>query len=151
MRRPKSVHEIDASSGSRPGGREVADLLGDAFERRDEHLARGLRVGVSQLAALRERDHDVRALGDRDARGLGPHERTGRTEVDEQHVGPVEAQQQVATPPLDAGDLAAVERPDELLLGAVTANGLQPVDLHRLDLASDDVALEISAQHLDLR
>ncbi len=52
---------------------------------------------------------------------------------------------------LDPRDLAPVEGADELLLRTVPTDRLQTVDFHRLDLATDDVALEISAENLDLR
>src|SRR6266566_4849434 len=81
------LERVDAEVG------ELRHLLLDAVELGDEHLAEGARVDEAQLTALGERDHDMRVLGGRLARSLGPNELSGHPEVDHEDVTPVEPRQ----------------------------------------------------------
>ena len=109
------------------------------------------RVDEAQLPALRERDHDVGVLWHRVTRALRPDELARHAQVDHEHVVTVEAEQEVLAATLDPGDLAVDEPGGELLSVVVTPYGAHAVDLDGLDLAADDLALQVAPQHLHFR
>src|SRR2546423_14283573 len=130
---------------------ELRPLLLDAVELGDEHLAERARVDEAQLTALGERDHDMRVLGGRLARSLGPNELTRHPEVDHEDVAPVEPRQDVLTAPFDPGDLLAHEAVRELLPVVVPADRAHAVGVPRLDALPYDLPVEVAANDLDLR
>src|SRR6185437_9064700 len=73
------------------------------------------------------------------------------TEVNDERFRAVELDDQVLAATLHRGDLVTVEQIDEFLLVLVAPDRPRAGDFHRLDLLSDDLLVEIAAQHLDLR
>ena len=143
--RHRVLERVDAEVG------ELRHLLLDAVELGDEHLAERARVDEAQLTALGERDHDMRVLGGRLARSLGPNELSGHPEVDHEDVAPVEPRQDVLAAPFDPGDLLADEAVRELLPVVVPADRAHAVGVHRLDALPYDLPFEVAANDLDLR
>jgi hypothetical protein len=131
--------------------RELRHLLLDAVELGDEHLAECARVDEAQLTALGERDDNVRVLGGRLARSLGPDELSGHPEVDHEDVAPVEPRQDVLAAPFDPGDLLADEPVRELLPIVVPANRTHAVGIDRLHALPHYFPFEVAANNLDFR
>src|SRR6185503_7429323 len=75
----------------------------------------------------------------------------GHPEMDHQHLAAVELDEQVLAPTLDARELLAHQRLGELLALAVATDRAHPGDVDGLHLLADDLLLEISPDHLDLR
>src|SRR3954454_10686536 len=130
---------------------QLVDLGLDAVELRDEHLAERARIDEPQLAALGEGDDDVGVLGHRLLGARGPPQLARPPEGDPQHLAAVELHEQVLAPSLDAHELLADQRLGELLALPVTTDRAHPGDVDGLHLLADDLLLEISPDHLDLR
>src|SRR6478609_9588325 len=100
---------------------QLVDLVLDAVELGDEHLAERARVDEPQLPALGEGDDHVGVLGQRLLGAGGPPQLARHPEVDHQHLAAVELDEQVLAPSLDAHELLAHHRLGELLALPVPA------------------------------
>src|SRR5207302_5662212 len=100
-------------------------------------------VDEPKFAAGLQLQDDVRVL----LRGLA----AGRTfdapahaEVHNEHASVVEVAQDVLASPVDASDLRADERVDELLLGLVPADDARQLHLNLFDSPTDGVPLAVA-------
>ena len=101
---PALYGDYQGAVNSVENAREAVAALGDARmalihraqdgggQRRDGHRH---PQAEDHRGRQHPREEVARRVGDGRARRLGAHERSGRAEVDEQHIGPVEAQEQL--------------------------------------------------------
>src|SRR5207245_6597752 len=116
-----------------------------------EQLAERARVDEAQLTALGEAHHHVGVLGAGFAgAALGPEDLAADTQVHDEHVAALDADDQVLALAVDAGDLQTLEAAGELLAVAVTPDHPHVDDLDVFDLATDDLAVEVAPQRFDL-
>ena len=103
--------------------REVLELLhlAELVRGGDEHLAERARIHVAEVAALLEREHDVRVRRERHAL-VRADELAAHPEVRHEHVAVVHVQQDVLAAALGLGELAPDEQVGELLALAVPAD-----------------------------
>ena len=128
----------------------LAQLVGVGHE----HLTERPRVDEPEVAALLERDHDVRVGLDHDA-SVAALELPAHPEMGHEDVAGVEVQQDVLPATLHLRELVALQARREVLALGVPSDHAHRVarslHLHRLYPATDDVLLEVASHHLDLR
>ena len=128
---------------------EFGDLVGKRSGVDDEHLGSAAGIHQTKLTVLGEGDDHLGGVLDLVLVGVSS-QRAGRAEVDHQGRVTVEHDEEMKPTPTDAGDLHVIELAGECLAVLVALEHGHARRLDRLHLLADQVAIEFTANRLDL-
>ena len=128
---------------------EFGDLVGKRSGVDDEHLGSAVGIHQTKLTVLGEGDDHLGGVLDLVLVGVSS-QRAGRAEVDHQGRVTVEHDEEMKPTPTDAGDLHVIELAGECLAVLVALEHGHARRLDRLHLLADQVAIEFTANRLDL-